>query len=91
MTVFGYDYFAEHARALGISRPGLMVYQGLWGAGEEYAYETLNFVDGKRDAQAIRDGVSAEYGPVPLDMVLEYLNALEAIGVLKRVPAQPAK
>ena len=36
-------------------------------AGEEYAYEVLNFADGKRNAQEIRDAVSAEYGPVPLE------------------------
>jgi len=57
-------------------------YHGLWGAGEEYAYETLNFVDGKRNAQQIRDAVSVEYGPVPLDVVIEYLKALEKIGVI---------
>jgi len=49
----------------------------LWGGGEEYAYEVLNFADGKRNAQSIRDAVSAEYGPVPLEMVVEYLRALE--------------
>jgi aminopeptidase YwaD len=91
MTVFGYDYFVEHFKVLGIQRPKLLEYQGLWGSGEEYAYETLNFVDGKRDAQAIRDGVSAECGPVSLEIVLEYLRALESIGVLKRLPAQPPK
>jgi aminopeptidase YwaD len=91
MSVFGYDYFVEHVTALGISRPKLLDFQGLWGADEEYAYETLNFVDGKRDAQAVRNGVSAEYGPVPLEMVLEYLKALESIGVLKRLPTKPPK
>jgi hypothetical protein len=42
----------------------------------------LNFVDGKRNAQQIRDAVSVEYGPVPLDMVVEYLKALQRIGVV---------
>ena len=82
LAVFGYDYFEDHAKAAGVPTPKLLSYQGVWGAGEEYAYETLNFVDGKRNAQQIRNAVSAEYGPVPLDVVIEYLKALVKIGVL---------
>jgi hypothetical protein len=88
LAVFGYDYFTEHAKAAGIATPKLLNYQGLWGAGEEYAYETLNFADGKRNAQQIRDAVSAEYGPVPLEIVLEYLKALEKIGVVAQTSEQ---
>jgi len=83
LAVFGYDYFAEHAKAAGVATPKLLSYEGLWGAGEEYAYEVLNFADGKRNAQEIRDAVSAEYGPVPLEMVVEYLKALEKIGIVE--------
>jgi len=82
LAVFGYDYFAAHAKAAGVAEPKLLSYEGLWGSGEEYAYEVLNFADGKRNAQEIRDAVSAEYGPVPLDMVVEWLKALEKIGVV---------
>jgi aminopeptidase YwaD len=82
LTVFGYDYFADHAKAAGVGVPKLMSYEGLWGGGEEYAYEVLNFADGKRNSQEIRDAVSAEYGPVPLEMVVEYLRALEKIGLV---------
>jgi aminopeptidase YwaD len=85
LAVFGFDYFAEHAKAAGVSTPKLLSYEGLWGGGEEYAYEVLNFADGKRNAQEIRDAVSAEYGPVPLEMVVEYLKALEKIGVMEQV------
>ena len=85
LVVFGYDYFAEHAKAAGIATPKLLTYEGLWGSGEEYAYEVLNFADGRRNSQEIRDAVSAEYGPVPLDLVEEYLQALEKIGVVERV------
>ena len=85
LAVFGYDYFADHAKAAGVTTPKLMSYEGLWGGGEEYAYEVLNFADGKRNAQEIRDAVSAEYGPVPLEMVVEYLKALEKIGVVAEV------
>jgi hypothetical protein len=85
LAVFGYDYFAEHRKAAGVPTPKLLSYEGLWSAGEEYAYEVLNFADGKRNAQEIRDAVSAEYGPVPLEMVMEYLRALEKIGILEQV------
>jgi aminopeptidase YwaD len=85
LAVFGYDYFTEHAKTAGVATPKLLSYEGLWGGGEEYAYELLNFADGMRNAQEIRDAVSAEYGPVPLEMVVEYLVALEKIGVVERV------
>jgi aminopeptidase YwaD len=84
MAVFGYDYFAERAKAAGVTTPKLLSYEGLWGAGEEYAYEVLNFADG-RQAGGIRDAVSAEYGPVPLEMVVEYFRALEKIGVVEQM------
>jgi hypothetical protein len=85
LAVFGYDYFAEHAKTAGVATPKLLSYEGLWGGGEEYAYEALNFANGKRNAQQIRDAVSAEYGPVPLELVAEYLRALEKIGVVEQV------
>ncbi len=85
LEVFGYDYFAEHAKAGEVATPKLLSYEGLWGGGEEYAYEVLNFADGKRNAQEIRDAVSSEYGPVPLEMVVEYLKALEKIKVVSEV------
>ena len=82
MSVFGYDYLndkygEERAGALGIFR-----HAGLWGSGGEYAYEILNLVDGKRSPAEIRDAVSAIYGPVPLPLVVEFLGALEAAGVI---------
>ncbi len=86
MTVFGYDYFeAEWAKRGHTTQPKLLEYAGLWGGGEEYAYEVLNFADGKRNAQEMRDAVSAEYGPVPLELVVEYLKALQEIGVVEAV------
>jgi hypothetical protein len=85
LEVFGYDYFEEHRRPAGVATPKLLSYEGLWGAGEEYAYEVLNFADGKRNTQKIRDAVSAEYGPVPLELVVEYLLAAEKIGVVEQV------
>jgi len=86
MEVFGSNYFEDARAKLGLStKPKLLDCVGLWGAGDEYAYEVLNFADGQRNAQQIRDAVSAEYGPVPLEMVVEYLKALEAVGVVERV------
>jgi len=85
MSVFGYDYFEDKHGEERAKKLKLLQYQGLRASGGEYAYEVLNFADGKRNAQQIRDAVSAEYGPVPLEAVVEYLKALEEIGVVKRV------
>jgi hypothetical protein len=88
LAVFGYDYFeVEWAKRGHTTKPKLLEYEGRWGRGEEYAYEVLNFADGKRNVQQIRDAVSAEYGPVPLELVLEYLKALQEIGVAEEVKA----
>jgi hypothetical protein len=85
LAVFGYDYFADHAKAAGVETPKLLSYEGLWGGGEEYAYEVLNFANGKRNVQQICDAVSAEYGPVPLALVLEYLAGLQKIGIVDKI------
>jgi aminopeptidase YwaD len=50
---------------------------------ELYAYEILNFVDGKRSVGEIRDAVSAEYGPVRTDLVADYLEACSAAQVIR--------
>ncbi|MGH9594156.1 MAG: hypothetical protein ACRD5L_13780, partial [Bryobacteraceae bacterium] len=82
MGDFGYNYFTAKYGAARAAKIALLSYQGLRGNGEEYSYEVLNFVDGHRNIQQIRDAVSAEYGPVPLPAVLEYLKALESIGAI---------
>jgi hypothetical protein len=51
--------------------------------GSLYAYEILNFVDGKRSVGEIRDAVSAEFGPLPLDVVMDYLKACEEAKVVE--------
>jgi aminopeptidase YwaD len=51
--------------------------------GALYAYEILNFVDGKRSVGEIRDSVAAEFGPVPLDLVADYLNACREAGIIE--------
>jgi aminopeptidase YwaD len=83
LMVFGYDYFSDHAKAAGLATPRLLSFAGSWGAGDEYAYEALNFANGRRTAQQIDDELSAEYGPVPTELVVEYLQALKRIGVVE--------
>jgi hypothetical protein len=54
--------------------------------GAIYAYEIVNFIDGKRTVAEIRDAVAAELGPIALDVVADYLRACEdaKIVALKR-------
>ena len=85
MGAFGYDYFSDHYGAERESALRLTQFQGLHGSGGEYAYEVLNLVNGRRTAQEIRDFVSATYGPIPLELVVEYLRALETIKVIEAV------
>jgi aminopeptidase YwaD len=85
LAVFGYDYFEDHARAAGIATPRLLGYTGDGKSGEDeegYAYEALNFADGKRSARQIAECLSTEYGSVPTELVVEYLEALKKIGVV---------
>jgi len=84
MSGFGYSYLADKLAEKKIATPALLSTQGLWGGGEEYGYETLNLVDGRRTVRQIHDDVAAIYGPVPIGAVTEYLGALEKIGLLTR-------
>ena len=83
MSVFGYDYFIDHYGAERARTLRLLDYRGLRGGGEDYAYEVLNFVDGGRTVQQVRDAVAVEYGPIPLVYVGDYLRALKSIGVIE--------
>lgn len=73
MSAFGYDYFTAHYKDAAKIR-----------LGEEQRYEALNLYDGKRSVEEIRDILSAIYGPVPLEDVRQYLDALASIGVISR-------
>jgi aminopeptidase YwaD len=57
-------------------------------SGALYTYEILNLVNGKRSIGEIRDIVSAEFGPLSLDLVLDYLGACSEAGIisLKNTP-----
>ncbi len=83
LSVFGYDYFIDHYGQEKTRSIKLLRHQGLRGSGGAYAYEVLNLVDGKRTSQEIRSAVSAEYGPIQLALVVEYLRALETIGIVE--------
>jgi aminopeptidase YwaD len=52
-------------------------------SGALYAYEIVNFVDGKRTIGEIRDGVAAEYGPIPVAVVADYLKACEEAKIVE--------
>jgi aminopeptidase YwaD len=51
-------------------------------SGAIYAYEIVNFVDGKRTVGEIRDAVAGEFGPIPLDVVSDYLQACEEAKII---------
>ncbi|HEV7507622.1 MAG TPA: M28 family peptidase [Thermoanaerobaculia bacterium] len=90
MGGFGYDWFQDHTAANDIPAPALMKRSGLWGGGGEYAYEALNLVDGRRSVAQIRDDLAAIYGPLPGAEVLEFLAAMEKIGVVRKEGASHA-
>jgi hypothetical protein len=50
---------------------------------ELYAYEIVNFVNGRRTTGEIRDAVAAEYGPLPLSLVVDYLEACAEAKVIQ--------
>jgi aminopeptidase YwaD len=80
MNVYYYDYVADRA-----SGDDLRVIERINSKpnGEIIPYEILNLVDGKRSIQAIRDYITAAYGPVAIEDVSDYLRLLEKIGVVK--------
>ncbi len=48
----------------------------------EVAYEIVNFIDGKRTVSDIRDAAMAEFGPLALPAVVQYLEALAVVGAV---------
>lgn len=82
MLSFGYDYFGDHYPA-NKPEPKLFSFNAPRGNGSAYAYETLNLVNGQNTISDIRNILSAEFGPIPIAFVREYLKALESIDVIK--------
>jgi len=67
----GKDRYAK-IKLLNAESTHLLTFQTL---SDLYAYEIVNFVNGKNSAGEIRDAVSAEFGPIPIAVVVDYLNA----------------
>jgi aminopeptidase YwaD len=53
---------------------------------DDVTYEIVNFVDGARTVSEIRDAVSAEFEPLPLQAVAEYLELLARAGAISFKP-----
>lgn len=84
MNAFGYGYLEAHLPADKLSGLRLPDWANTRFDNGEFAYEALNLVDGVRSVSRIRDWLTAELEPVPVEVVAEYLEALESIGVLQR-------
>jgi len=83
MTAFGYSYIEDKLGASEFEKLRLRQHSTPYGSGGMFAYEALNFVDGKRTVSDIREWLVAELGDVPLAYLQEYLAALETIEVLR--------
>ena len=83
LFAFAYDYLSDHLGSAEAAKLRLPHFEGAWG--HEYAYEALNFADGTRTLADIRNALSAEFGPIPLELVEEYFNALARIDVVQKV------
>ena len=81
---FGYDWVTDRLGSAAVAALRLPRHTGGSRSGDDYAYEALNLVDGRRSTSEIRDALSAIYGPVPLEVVDEYLAALERAELLQR-------
>ncbi|MBT8077190.1 MAG: DUF4910 domain-containing protein [Gammaproteobacteria bacterium] len=83
MSAFGYSYITDKLGAEVYARLRLPKHSGSRGSPGQYVYEALNLVNGKRTVSEIRDWLMSELGPVPLDSVAEYLDALASIEVIR--------
>jgi hypothetical protein len=83
MHAFGFSWIVENLGEEEYGKLELPGYEGERGSGGQYAYEALNFVDGTRTVSDIRDWLTAELGPVPVEYVEDYLRALESVGVVR--------
>lgn len=83
MTAFAYNYLEDH---YGMEKAESLLLRKITD-GDIYEYEVLNFVDGRRSPQEIRDLLTGAYGPVALDAVTQYLKALESISVVRTTTA----
>jgi aminopeptidase YwaD len=73
---------AERVRRIKLLDPDSSRLLNAQDRGAIYAYEIVNFVDGKKTVAEIRDAVSAEFGPIPLELVSDYLQACEEAKII---------
>jgi aminopeptidase YwaD len=73
---------AERVRRIKLLDPDSSRLLNAQDRGAIYAYEIVNFVDGKKTVAEIRDAVSAELGPIPLELVSDYLRACEEAKII---------
>jgi hypothetical protein len=79
LEVYYYDYIEDYLKG---ESPGNLARLASLPNGGTLAYEALNLVDGQRSVREIREVLSAAYGVVAIDAVLDYLKLLEKIGVV---------
>ena len=84
MSAFGYSYIEDKFGKQNVASLQLPQHSTEHGYGGMFTYEALNFVNGKRTVSDIRDWLVAELGPVPVEYVEEYLQALESIEVIRK-------
>jgi aminopeptidase YwaD len=83
MSAFGYSYVVDKYSAEAYAELELPKFTGSRGSAGQYVYEALNLVNGQRTVSEIRDWLMTELGPVPLDYVADYLDALASIDVVR--------
>jgi len=83
MHGFGYSWIVEMLGEEAFGELELPRYEGERGGGRLYTYEALNLVDGKRTVSDIRDWLTAELGPVPVEYVAAYLQALASVEAIQ--------
>ena len=83
MRAFGYSYLTDKYTEERYDELKLPKHTGTNGTGGEYVYEALNLVNGNRTVTDIRNWLTAELGPVPIEYVSEYLQALESVNVIR--------
>ncbi|HKV39855.1 MAG TPA: DUF4910 domain-containing protein [Blastocatellia bacterium] len=79
MKVYYYDYLSDR-----VSPEDMAVVRRIEGmhGGDILLYEILNLVDGKRNIGEIRNYLAAEYEPIPIQYVSDYLKLLGKAGVV---------
>ena len=72
------DYLRDKLKGTGVSTD-----LPINNLGSRTTHEILNFVDGKNSILDIRNAVSAEYEPVPVEWVKEFLDVLAKAGIVR--------